>query len=458
MLLIAIGSLMKFSFVRQGTSHTIYLHPLVHHWASEKLSKDSKRESELIICIIGMISSVFKKQDQLPPLTSRICGSRGLEDAGLPLWPWRRYPRLVPHVLRCIQHSLRMRFMPESIVVRTLSLLQVLEYSTFGDLAMDQEISVNLIQSMQQMHGDQDNAFLEICALMWRLTRSEICPCRKAFEISDAHDPTEGSRKSEKFGIPEGVCNTCEDVYDKIKALEMREQSPRLKALMTSFRSRLLLDKDLHSHEALMDRLTRCESSRKRPMAIEEGQPKIGAHVTFQRKSLGSVSWMENYGSETTNYVFLRSQGELHYTHVSNQQPPWPYLRHHSKRKQKLDIADVCTIRQRFKELCGEISEECRRSAFYESSSMISLGAWDEVEHCLERLVLDSIEHPVQSWSHERCIIRYVEALSNQGRRKDAGKIIQKAQESYKASGKQLKAGTKSPLVENILRLVRLFS
>ncbi|KAI9806154.1 MAG: hypothetical protein M1833_004561 [Piccolia ochrophora] len=68
-LLEAVSALRKFSMVRFQTGGTsLWIHPLVHFWASERLHVGPKGREELGKLAIGIISGVFVKKDLLPPV------------------------------------------------------------------------------------------------------------------------------------------------------------------------------------------------------------------------------------------------------------------------------------------------------------------------------------------------------------------------------------------------------
>ncbi|KAJ4169739.1 hypothetical protein NW754_005887 [Fusarium falciforme] len=72
--------LRRFSFIKSGLdSSLIYIHPLVHYWAAYSL-EDDEIKNDLTLCLIGLVTSAFEKQDRLPPCLPRTYGARGIEE------------------------------------------------------------------------------------------------------------------------------------------------------------------------------------------------------------------------------------------------------------------------------------------------------------------------------------------------------------------------------------------
>lgn len=67
-----------------------------------------------------------------------------------------------------------------------------------------------------------------------------------------------------------------------------------------------------------------------------------------------------------------------------------------------------------------------------------------------------SIDCSVNSWSHERCITRPVNALSNMHKEDDAQQILLRIQKAYRDAGKMLQSTRRmsplTPLLDNKVR------
>ncbi|KAL8976528.1 MAG: hypothetical protein Q9205_007475, partial [Flavoplaca limonia] len=86
----AIRSLRNYSLIhyKQG-GESLWLHPLVHYWASHKL-KTHPDQQQLTMCSIGLVASSFKKEDRLPPIAmpyGRADVASVGEERNLRLWP-----------------------------------------------------------------------------------------------------------------------------------------------------------------------------------------------------------------------------------------------------------------------------------------------------------------------------------------------------------------------------------
>ena len=109
---------------------------------------------------------------------------------------------------------------------------------------------------------------------------------------------------------------------------------------------------------------------------------------------------------------------------------------------------EIRQVSEAFKKTCTDESEEYRRSAFYASSAMVASRRWRKVEEIMLPLVLMSMKSPVQTWSHERCIIRYTGALLEQSKKQEAQDMLLRIQASYATSCKYLLAIESSSLLK----------
>ena len=70
----AISTLRKFSLIQyKSGGKAIFIHPLVHYWASQKLS--DSREQMLKMCAIGLVASNFGPEERLPPVATPFSSS-----------------------------------------------------------------------------------------------------------------------------------------------------------------------------------------------------------------------------------------------------------------------------------------------------------------------------------------------------------------------------------------------
>ena len=113
-----------------------------------------------------------------------------------------------------------------------------------------------------------------------------------------------------------------------------------------------------------------------------------------------------------------------------------------------VDAEDAGMISMTFRDICG-LSEEYRRSTWYWTAELESLGRWQEIQEISEPLVRQSIERPSLSWSHERCIVRVVNALMKQDLDETARQLLVDIQNSYTTIGKRLKSVDRHPLLHS---------
>jgi hypothetical protein len=449
----AIAVLKKVSLVRhQENSRSLVVHPLVHFWTAQRLENDKNLKRDLQICIIGLVSSAFERQDRLPPLSSRTHGSRGLEDSTLSIWPLRQYPQIAPHALRCLKYAKDIKILSEPVALLSLSLLQVLEYTSFGDFQEDQAFALALIQHLEKFqHHRSDDVYLTCSAAIWRLNRLDLCSCRKYILISGP----EVNRKVRAGNL----CEECERAYREVLTLQtINTRTPRMGCVIQYLQFRLAWD-------PIWDYCLNKLSSSSPPSVfgfieprLPEGQPVPVSgnpfHPLLLEELLGKhSSWMYRYGLTVRRYLLLRTECEYHYGDRYR-------LREDSAKKQweeevMYTAKEPGEIAESFKLLCGEKSEEFRRSAFYASTALVTSCQWKEVERLLHPLVIASLESPVVSWSHERCIIRYTDALLKQDKAKEAQAMLSRIRASYQTSKKALVTTERSKLLQNMPDAVR---
>jgi NB-ARC domain len=420
-LLEATAALLKFSFLRrQNASTSFRMHPLVHFWASQRLASSPGLTQPLVICAIGLVAGSFAQHDRLPPLSSRSHGKRGLEEQTLGIWPWRQYPHLALHAHRCLKHAKTINEIPESVAHLALSLLQVLEYSTLESLKVDQEISLSLINHLQKFQTATDS-YLPYSIVMWRLTRADLCSCRK-----HVHLRWDDNLLSNV--LDGGLCNDCSFAYSEVEQFEVErfrswsKMTARTKALDRSLRFRL------ESDSSWRFRFRKGQLPAR--SAVGEGawpdkQPE--SHSGFK----SGYSSLEMYEAATRQYLSIRAKCESD-------------MRLTDKTGMPMEVAKM------FKVLCGPFSEEYRRSLFYATSAMMcpAKTQWQEIETMLQPLVEASIATPMHSWSHERCIIRYIESLLGQGKEREVQDVMMRVKEAYDITGRQLRSVLSSALLK----------
>jgi hypothetical protein len=419
-LLEAVAALKRFSLVRHQTdSASLTIHPLVHFWANQRLSSDESLKKKLKTCIIGLVSSALNKQDRLPPLSHRRHGARGLEDSTMTIWPWRRYTQLAPHALRCLKYAEDAREMPESVAHLSLALLQVLEYSTFGKFKVDHDFAISLIHHLESFSKTKFD-YLALSALMWLLSRGEMCPCRKYISTADLENKQRD------------LCVECQRTYERASLFEIPCKTD-IRILCVSQYLLLRLKED------------RFWNSPWKARAFESGYlepPSSDLKRSFSESLKQQWSWMEKYALTMRYYLRMRSDCE-------NDKGPhelWRFRRNYGADNV---VSEYFAITESFQELCGKDSEEYRRSAFYASSILVFTARWSQVQQFLFPLVASTLQSPSQSWSHERCIIRYTEALLKQGKYEEAKHMVSQLEQSYCKSGLHLVSINRSPLIFN---------
>lgn len=231
-----------------------------------------------------------------------------------------------------------------------------------------------MIERVEKAGTHTKDEHLRVSGFLWWLTRSDTCSCRKLLTWSGMTMPPE--EQDTRLHERPGLCETCEKTFrtNEDPFLSTGEsQSPRSECLKRCLRFRL------KANRAWIYYTENFRPSAARTVCL----PKPTDEGLDEMRSPGlSLSWMERYRVASTSYLSMRSQGELEH-------------------ERKPDHLKGMKTWKRFKELCGEMSEECRRSAYYASFGIAGPDAWLEVERLLYPLVIESIKHPVQSWSHE---------------------------------------------------------
>lgn len=390
----AISALRKFSLIQyKPEGNAIFIHPLVHYWASQELSSDS-REQMLKMCAIGLVASNFGPHERLPPVatpfTSRDIASL-LEERSLRLWPWRQYHSLTAHALQCLQYVPTLSILSESVAHLALSLLQVLDYisvDSVPDYGPDSNLplDVDILDHIANVAQGSDR-YLDISIQTWRILRLLFCHCRK-----------------------QAMCERCETTI-KIATSAAQDSLSCLGSAPARTRAATLclvnvidlgggIGISLKNHGDLLE--------------------------TTSSSHLPLPSRMERYVNNVCRYLQLRTSYG------------WSYP--------AIDAENARIVSMTFRDICG-LSEEYRRSAWYWTAELERLGRWQEVQEVLEPLVKQSVEQPSLSWSHERCIIRLVNALMEQDQDEKARQLLVDIQKSYTTIGKRLQSVDRHPLL-----------
>ena len=419
----AISALRKFSLIHYKTDgKVIYIHPLVHYWASQELSSDPRKEM-IKTCAIGLVASNFAPEERLPPVATPFSTrdiASILEEKSLRLWPWRQYHSLTAHALRCLQYVPTLSRMSEPVAHLALSLLQVLDYLSVDSvpdygadsyLRSDFEILDSIIKVTQA-----PDTYLAVSVQTWRVLRLLFCHCRKHAIIN------------------EDRCERCKTTVAKAKPLLNRDLlslwhpvPARTRAAMLCLAYVMSLEKIFKpklypfTHPA-DDVFGNSFKGLSEPLILEDPLK------NWFSDPLCLTSRMEKYVYNVGRYLQLR------------------FCSVFSEQDTVVDIENAGIISMTFKDICG-LSEEYRRSAWYWTAELERQRKWQQIQHVLEPLVEQSVERPSLSWSHERCIIRLVNALVEQSHIEEARRLLLDIQKSYTRIGKRLTSVDRHPLL-----------
>ena len=416
----ALLALKNFSFIRyKPGGKSFWLHPLVHYWADQRLGSHPTRQS-LTMCSIGLVASSFSKEDRMPPFA--VPYGRGdvasvLEEKSLRLWPWRQYKKLAPHAHHCMPYVNRLGTLPESMAHLSLSLLQVFEYLSVVDepdetYRVHRDYAHDIIDHVTSYSEGVDN-FLELSIVLWRLTRAVVCNCHK-----ENKPCSRCTRASNDAAL---LLSGLEISQDALSIARFRAASLGLLLVL------YLRGARLQSRNSILNNYSytngkRYDTNRKR-YTDESLKGFLTGKVFFN-------SWlsdprtlsrrMEQYIYNFYRYLEIRTSSELNKGCINH------------------EMAEEAT--QNYERLCGRDSEEYRRSVWYLTTSLEDKQDWSQVQKYLEPLVRHSIDYPVNSWSHERCIIRLVNALRNMHKGDEAQQIMLRVQKAYTDAGKMLRS------------------
>ena len=430
----ALLALKNFSFLRyKPGGKSFWLHPLVHYWASQRLESHPTRQS-LTMCSIGLIASSFGKEERMPPFAVPY-GRRDvawvLEEKSLHLWPWRQYKKLAPHAHHCMPYVTQLDTLPEPMAHLSLSLLQVFEYlSADGESGetyrVHRDHAHDIIDLVANFREASDE-FLNLSIVLWRLTRAVVCTCQKDNDMrhTRCHRCKEASEGAAQF------LSYLETSQDALSTARVRAASLGLLMVLYLGGARLQLKSSgeiKNRASSLFHILTRAEPyishlQRSPPSFIPDKAP---FNTWFSHPEL-LQSQMEEYVYNFSRYLHIRFSSEYNIGSIN------------------LKLAK--DVSRNYERLCGRNSEEYRRSVWYLTSSLEDRQDWSQVQDYLEPLVRYSIDYPVNSWSHERCIIRLVNALVNMRREDEAQRIMMHVQKAYTDAGKMLRSTRRNPLL-----------
>jgi hypothetical protein len=400
-LLHALTTLRKFSFVRYQAQKSnkpmvLRIHPLVQFWATQRLRGLAEISRDLKICCIGLVSCCLEKQDRFAPLRPRQKNSYMLEDRSLATWPWRQYSNIAMHAPRCLMYAMDLEPIPKLTAHLSLSLLQVLEYSSFFQtFELDQSFSLRLIDHVEKQQIGNDE-YLQSCCHIWRLLRLGLCHCRKM---------ASERRTLDNIDTLWQFCQSCGQ----------------------SIQSATLFLGALHDLERSTSGQLLAQSLFRIIPNLEDKKELAGqARFSLSTRS----SWLTQYDWAQEEYFNIRDAFE-----------------------ESFDLSGYEDVSRRvaltFQNLCGTSSEEFRRSQFYATGPLMKAGTYEDVEEMLSPLVELSTQHPTHSWSHERCIIRLVEAKLQTGKIDEARRTLSMVQQAYQETGRQLRTISNSLLLKD---------
>ena len=412
----AISALRKFSLVRyQPGGKAVFIHPLVHYWASQELLSDP-REQMLKMCAIGLVASNFAPEERLLPVATPYSSgdiASVLEEKTLRLWPWRQYHSLTAHALQCLQYVPTLSVLPESVAHLALSLLQVLDYvsaDSVPDYGPDSNLplDVDILDHIANVAQASDH-YLEISIQTWRVLRLLFCHCRKQAMLGKYR------------------CERCKTTVAKATSVKKHFSSllgsvpARTRAATLSLAYVISLGEETRPFQYLLhdDMFGKLARKHCRPPMYRDPLR------TWFISPSPLTSRMEKYVYNVGRYLQLRYISALN---------------------QRFNVEDPSIVCKTFKEICG-LSEEYRRSAWYWTAQLEKLQEWQQIQHILEPLVKQSVKRPSVSWSHERCITRLANALVEQNHVEKARQLLLDIQKSYMMIGKSLRSVDRHPLL-----------
>jgi len=409
--------LQRFGFVKYQTkSESLYIHPLVQYWACQRLEKDSDPDlrRKLVVCLLGLVSSSFEKQDLLPALPywpEQSSRTFSLEERKLDIWPWRKYPSLTLHAQQCILLAtgdivLRSWKLGDALTIAHISLplLQVLEYSSFGSVSEDYKSSMALIDAcllactQYWAEPDHDVRFSIWAASSWRHHKSGLCGCFLK------------SRRFMKERGDEGEQDATMTLLQKCRGhAGMRSSEPS-------------------AIDTLNDRCRVCSETFGLALQFSIIWPATPRTLNPFRSNI----WIRQYWDTVDEYLDVRAIASKRQPYRSIFRPEWI--------QGNDETPNIWEVHRSFQALCGNLSEESRRASYFLALHLgdlnsESISKIDEIICVLEPYVTQSIASPEGSWSHERCIIEFATALIHADREIEARKCLQQVEVAYEKAG-----------------------
>lgn len=323
-------------------------------------------QQQLTMCSIRLVASSFKKEDRLPPIATPY-GKRDVASVGeektLRLWPWRQYLNLMPHAHRCLQHVTNFARMPEAMAHLCLSLLQVLEYNYTADdpVAVERLVVTNAhaVIDRAERFGEAPDGYLKYSATLWRLTRAAVCNCQK-------HAAVMSNRCHRCRQATEGAVQLMKDVVAQPARIN---RTPRIKATILGLLFVFFLD-----YGELLDVLKIPDFKTKfDPFRAAWGRgtktveyDSIFKDIPFPFCNMSrSASLLERYVYNMGVYFVVRFAIEWERSSIYS------------------TLAERVT--EAFEALCGQESEEYRRSIWYLTTYLKEQRAWTKVRKYLSR-------------------------------------------------------------------------
>ena len=376
----------------------------------------------LKMCAIGLVASNFGPEERLPPVATPFSSrdiASVLEEKSLRLWPWRQYHSLTAHALQCLQCVPTLSKMSDSVAHLALSLLQVLDYLSVDSVpdygaGSHPQFAFEILDRILEIAQASDD-YLDISAQTWRVLRLLFCHCRKhAMEDEDR-------------------CERCKTTVVRAKSLLKADLSSHVRPTPARTRAAMLCLAYVISLErrfipnlypithAVGDVFGDSSKGVSQPLMLSDPLK------TWFSYPLRLDSRMEKYVYNMGRYLQLRFCSGFYAA---------------------VDAEDASTVCMIFKEICG-LSEEYRRSTWYWTAELERSGRWQEIQEVLEPLVKQSVKQPSMSWSHERCIVRLVNALMEQDQDEKARQLLVDIQRSYMTIGKRLQSVDRHPLLSS---------
>jgi hypothetical protein len=440
-----------------------------------------RTQAEYRACVLGLVGSTLLKQDQLPPYLPRRYASLSVEDKGLVIWPWHRYPHLVPHAHKCIRLALHDPPRTRATALLSLALLQFIEYSTMTSFQEDSEMALTVIKHIERstfVSGAGADWYARCAILMWRVNRADLCECRSKildedYELCSACISIHIEGKAFLEATIENSVNwngnysinmarnqiinnnvniipimktALENILDKDKGKFSRRILGTSKNLVLSSSELSFPDIDLVSIIQSKAALLIFQEIVKSWGYVAENE---GASPTLAvvpkdiyLPSGNDSSWLSSYMTAALDFLRVHEYySELQFSELDSLHT---YVR-------KAIVQRAPMVADGFKQLCGISSEEYLRAAWYSIQPISKSRIFEqEVAKLLQDIVYEIIKVPTHSWIHERYYIRYIDSLRRTRRSKEASSFLLEVVNSYKRTGRQLRAVQVYPLLDEV--------